>query len=267
VGSEGSLGFITEATIKLIAPPTGLKVLLLGLPNLDSIMNVYSEFKFGTKLCAYEMFSDKALAHVLKSTGLTNPLSANYPFYVVAEIESSNDQDEENILNVFEKNLEQGFVTDGAISQNETQAKQFWRLREDISESLSKHSPYKNDISVRISKVPDLIRELDPIFSKAYPSWEVVWFGHIGDGNLHINILRPEGLSKEDFTKECRVVDKIVFEAVQKFHGSISAEHGLGLTKKSFLNYSRSAPEISLMKQIKAAFDPDNIINPGKVLE
>lgn len=267
IGSEGTLGFVVEATIKLVPPPSGLKVLFLGLPNLDSIMNVFSEFKRNTKLCAFEMVSDKGLKHVLASTGLTNPLSSNFPFYAVVEVETNSEQDEENILKVFEKTLEQGFVLDGAISQNETQAKQFWRLREDVSESVSKYHPYKNDISVRISKVPNLIRELDPIFTKSYPDWEVIWFGHVGDGNLHINILRPPGLSKEDFVKECRNVDKVLFAAIEKLKGSISAEHGVGLSKKSFLSHTRSASEIAIMKQIKSVFDPDGIINPGKVLE
>jgi len=104
------------------------------------------------------------------------------------------------------------------------------------------------------------------VFSKAYPTWDVVWFGHIGDGNLHINILRPDGMSKEDFVRECRKVDELVFTAVKKQLGSISAEHGVGLSKKSFLNYTRSEAEIEIMRQIKKVFDPDGIINPGKVI-
>lgn len=155
---------------------------------------------------------------------------------------------------------------DGVMSQSEVQAKTFWRYREDISESLARYSPYKNDIAVSISKVPAFMEELDQLLSKAYPQWEVIWFGHIGDGNLHINILRPEGMSKEDFVKECRKVDVLVFETVKKFKGSISAEHGVGLTKKSFLSYTRSEAEIEIMKGIKKIFDPDNIINPGKVI-
>jgi FAD/FMN-containing dehydrogenase len=94
----------------------------------------------------------------------------------------------------------------------------------------------------------------------------VIWFGHIGDGNLHINILRPEGMSKENFVTECRKVDEMVFKAVQKQMGSISAEHGVGLTKKSFLTYTRSPEEIELMRAIKKVFDPDLIMNPGKVI-
>jgi len=152
------------------------------------------------------------------------------------------------------------------MSQSDQQATNFWRLREDISESLAKYSPYKNDISVAISRVPAFMNDLDGILKKAYPSWEVVWFGHIGDGNLHINILRPEGMSKENFVTECRKVDELIFAAIQRQGGSISAEHGVGLTKKSFLHYTRSQAEIELMRQIKKAFDPENIMNPGKVL-
>lgn len=267
IGSEGTLGFITEATIKLAPPPPPLKVLVLGLSELDAVMKVFAQFKTTTKLVAFEMFSHKALSHVLASTGLSAPFATETPFYVLAEVECPNESDEAKILEVFEKGLEEGWVLDGVISQSEVQAKTFWRYREDISESLSKHSPYKNDISVAISLVPPFMEDLDQVLAKAYPTWEVVWFGHIGDGNLHINILRPQGMSKEDFVQECRKVDVLVFEAVQKYKGSISAEHGVGLTKKSFLHYTRSAAEIALMRGIKSVFDPAGIMNPGKVLE
>ncbi|MGZ3691205.1 MAG: FAD-linked oxidase C-terminal domain-containing protein, partial [Pseudobdellovibrio sp.] len=136
----------------------------------------------------------------------------------------------------------------------------------DITEAMSHRSPYKNDISVSVSKVPEFMQNLDEVFSKNYPTWEVVWFGHIGDGNLHISILRPDGMTKEEFVKECRKVDVILFEGIKKLQGSISAEHGVGLTKKPFLNYTRSESEIELMRGIKKVFDPDMIMNPGKVI-
>ena len=266
IGSEGILGFITKATIRLSAPPPPLKVFVFALDHLSSVMKVFSEFKNNCRLQAYEMFSEKALKHVLHSTGLPRPLETISDFYAVCEVETSSDADEENVLKVFERCLENGWITDGAMSQSDTQAKTFWRYREDISESLSVHSPYKNDIAVSISKVPDFMNDLDAVFSNAYPTWEVVWFGHIGDGNLHINILRPEGMSKETFVQECRKVDELVFKAVQKQGGSISAEHGVGVTKKSFLTFTRSQAEVELMKGIKKTFDPDNIMNPGKVI-
>jgi len=267
IGSEGMLGFITECTIKLAPPPPPLKVMVLGVSSLDAVMKIFAQFKNSTTVVAFEMFSDKALKRVMENTGLPRPFETETPFYVLTEVEARNSQDEEQALNVFEKCLTEGWVSDGVISQSESQATNFWRLREDISESLAKFSPYKNDISVAISQVPSFMNELDQILSKAYPTWEVIWFGHIGDGNLHINILRPEGMTKEDFVKECRKVDVLVFEAIMKHKGSISAEHGVGLTKKAFLRFTRSQAEIDMMKGIKKVFDPDNIMNPGKVID
>lgn len=266
IGAEGTLGFITEATIRLAPAPPPMKVLVMAVSGLDAVMKIFAEFKTKTSLVAFEMFSDKALAKVLENTGLPAPLETQASFYVLAEVEIRSENDEEKALEVFSHCAEEGWVMDGVISQSDVQATTFWRYREDISESLAKYSPYKNDISVAISKVPPFMDDLDKVLSTAYPNWEVVWFGHIGDGNLHINILRPQGMTKEDFVKECRKVDVMVFDAVKKYKGSISAEHGVGLTKKSFLNYTRSEAEIELMRGIKKVFDPDNIMNPGKVL-
>ncbi len=267
IGSEGTLGFITEALIQLTAQPQPLKVLLLGMNSLDQVMTLFSRFKNKTQLTAFEFFSDKALKHVMASTHLPQPLETLCPFYAVAEIECPNEAAESAAMEVFEQGLNEGWLVDGAISMSDQQAKEFWRYREDISESLSRYSPYKNDLSVRIGHVPAFIKSLDSVLSVKYPNWEVVWFGHIGDGNLHINILRPENMTKEEFVRECRSVDPLVFAEIQKFAGSISAEHGVGLSKKSFLSFSRSAEEINLMKQIKSIFDPDGIINPGKIFE
>lgn len=265
IGSEGTLGFVIEATMRLAPPAPPSTHLLLGVPDLDSIMKIFAEFKAKTSLLAFEMFAGNSVPHVMAATGLPKPLDSESPYYLVVEAEKRADADEEVILGLFEKALEQGWVTDGAVAQNETQVRNFWRYREDITESLSKHTPYKNDISVAISKVPEFMRDLDGIFKKAYPTWEVVWFGHVGDGNLHISILRPQGMTKEEFVKECRKVDELVFDMIRRHRGSISAEHGVGLTKKPFLTYTRSPEEVELMRGIKKVFDPDGIVNPGKV--
>ena len=266
IGSEGILGFITKAKIKLAPAPPPLKVIVLALDQMSSVMKVFSEFRKQLTLQAYEILSEKALAHVLTNTGLSRPFETKSDWYVVCEVESRDDLAEQKIMSVFESCMENGWVLDGVISQSEAQAKTFWRYREDISESLAKFSPYKNDISVSVSKVPEFMADLDQVFRTAYPTWEVIWFGHIGDGNLHINILRPDGMNKETFVTECRKVDELVFTAVKKQMGSISAEHGVGLSKKSFLNFTRSESEIEILRQIKKVFDPDGIINPGKVI-
>jgi len=264
IGSEGTLGFITEATIKLTKPPEDLGVMILGVQSLTDIMKIFAEYKLHTELLAFEMFSKKALTHVLAATGLQCPISADYPYYVLAEVQNINNG---KALEVFENCLNQKLVLDGSLNQSEAQAKLFWRLREDITESLSQFSPYKNDISVTVHQVPEFIIELDSVLTSNYPDWDVVWFGHIGDGNLHISILRPKDLTKEAFVKACRKVDELVFQTVAKYKGSISAEHGVGLTKKMFLQYTRSPQEIEYLKSIKKIFDPDLIINPGKLFD
>ena len=153
------------------------------------------------------------------------------------------------------------------ISQSEGQAAALWRLREGISETIAPFIPYKNDISVVVSKVPDFLEDIDRIVGSQYPDFEIVWFGHIGDGNLHLNILKPQALSKEEFFKRCESVNTQVFETVQKYNGSVSAEHGVGLTKKPYLHYTRSATDIAYMKAVKQVFDPNNVMNPGKVFD
>ena len=265
IGSEGTLGFITEALIQLAPKPAECRVLMLGCSDLSQIMKVFQAFKEKTTLVAFEFLSQKALDLVMKSTHLPEPLPTPSAYYIVAEIECPHDKEEEKILSVFEALAENSMITDGAMAQSAQQSQNFWRYREDISESLSVFSPYKNDISVKISKVPAFMQDMEKVFQTHYPTWEVVWFGHIGDGNLHINILRPQGLSKEEFVKECQKVDQHVFKTVQLHNGSISAEHGVGLSKKPFLHYSKSAEEIQIMKGIKKVFDPDGIINPGKI--
>lgn len=267
IGSEGILGFITKAKVKLSSQPPPLKVIVLALDQMSSVMKVFSEFKKHLILQAYEIFSEKALNLVIEATGLTRPFETKSDWYVICEVECPDENSEQKIMSVFESCLENGWVSDGVISQSDAQAKNFWRYREDISESLAKYSPYKNDVSVAISRVPDFMADLDQVLSKAYPNWIVVWFGHIGDGNLHINILRPKDMTKELFVQECQKVDELVFEAVRKQQGSISAEHGVGLTKKSFLHFTRSQSEIELIRQIKKIFDPDQIMNPGKVID
>ena len=156
---------------------------------------------------------------------------------------------------------------DGVMSQSLGQLEQLWQLRERISESIAPHTPYKNDISVTVSKVPDFVEDVDKVVQDAYPDFEIVWFGHIGDGNMHLNILKPADLLKEDFFRQCGDVSKWVFEIVQKYEGSISAEHGVGMTKKPYLSYSRSEEEIAYMKAVKAVFDPNNVMNPGKLFD
>ena len=157
-------------------------------------------------------------------------------------------------------------MVDGALSQSDQQAADLWRYREGISESISPRTPYKNDLSVRPSAVPEFLSELDDLVRQRYPQFEVAWFGHIGDGNLHMNVLRPEGMDVAAFEEACKAVNPAVFDITARYGGSISAEHGIGLLKRDWLDRTRSAADISHMRAIKQAFDPNGILNPGKLL-
>lgn len=267
IGSEGTLGFITKATIQLIPSPPPVEVLFLACGSMEKVIETFKVFNNNTTLTAFEMISNQALEKVISNTQLPPPFAKSYPYYIVAEIEKPSPVAEEIITSTLETVLLQNIVIDGLIAQSEQQAKSFWRYREDISESLAKFSPYKNDISVRVSVITDFIHDLETIITQHYPDWNVVWFGHVGDGNLHLNILRPQNLSKEDFVRECQKVDIEIFQCIKKYSGSISAEHGVGLTKKPFLHFSRSAEELKVLRAIKRIFDPHQLINPGKLID
>jgi len=266
IGSEGILGFITKVTLGLTRPTAPPSLFVFGVSDLAAVMKIYHAFKKELPLLAFEMFTDLALKYVLKHhSDLKAPTEGSYPYYVLAEIEKSDDSVQDKAMAIFEKGVEQGWIQDGVESQTPQQLKDLWRLREDISEATSPYQPYKNDISVRISKVPAFLEEMNTILKKNYPHFEAVWFGHIGDGNLHINILKPKDMPSEDFLKECKKVDEIMFTMIEKFGGSVSAEHGVGLTKRPYLGHTRAPEEVALMKSIKKVFDPDGIMNPGKV--
>ena len=267
IGSEGTLGVIVEATMGLITPPRQLTVLLLAAPSMDAVMQLLHAFQNRLELTAFEFFSESALAKVLARSGLARPMKTEGEFYALLEFDNTSAAIEAQALAVFEESLEAGWALDGTMSQNEEQRIKLWRLREEISETIAPSSPYKNDIAVRVAQIPAFLHEISALVAKNYPDFEIIWFGHIGDGNLHLNILKPENLSQADFYARCHGVSRQVFEVVQRYGGTISAEHGVGLLKKDYLPYSRSAAEIALMRAIKHSFDPKGILNPGKIFD
>ena len=268
IGSEGTLGLITQVELKVIRPPEEITVLVLGLKQLSHVISVYSYFMDKTRLSACEVFSDLAMKKVMEMHDLKTPFRTSSPFYLLLEVQHNHQTDPSDTLNsLFEFCFERGWVEDGVISQSPTQARELWNLREFIGESISPMSPYRNDISVRTSNIPSFVVEVEAAYRKEYPNFEVIWFGHIGDGNLHIDILKPVDMDKTEFIGKCKQSDNILFSIVQKHRGAVSAEHGVGLLKKDSLNYSRSQTEIELMRQIKTVFDPNHILNPGKIFD
>ncbi len=265
IASEGTLGIIVEATLKLTDPPPPSNVMLLALPSFEALMQVFAAFRARLQLQAFEFLTDVALKHVL-AHGEQAPFDQVHPYYVVTEF-ASDAASEAEALAAFGQCLEQGLVSDGVISASDAQAAQLWRLREAITESLARYVPYKNDVSVRISAMPAFLAETQALLGREYPQFEVVWFGHIGDGNLHINILKPEAMAQDEFVADCERVTKLLAQSLQAHGGSISAEHGIGLVKRPYLSSTRSAAEIAAMRGIKAVLDPNGIMNPGKLFD
>lgn len=267
IGAEGTLGVVVEATMRLSRPPHNLAVMVLGVPDMTAIMSVLSAYRGTVELSAFEFFSELALQKVVEHQGLQRPFETSTPYYALLEFEQPDERAMEQAMGLFEHCVEQGWVLDGVVSQSVAQAESLWRLREDISETITRWTPYKNDIATVVSRVPDFLAEVESVVNANYPEFEIVWFGHIGDGNVHLNILKPDDLPIDEFRQRCGEVSKWVFEIVQRYGGSISAEHGVGLLKKDYLHYSRSDTEIAIMRAIKAAFDPHGIMNPGKIFD
>ena len=264
IGSEGTLGIVVEATLRLTDPPLPSQVMLLALPDMDALMQVFALFRARLSLQAFEFFTDHALHHVL-AHGAQRAIDGNYPYYVVTEFDAVDESTQEIALATFEQAVEKGWVSDGVLAQSEAQAAALWRLREGITESLAPHRPYKNDVSVKVSAVPAFLHEMQALLAHEYPHIEVVWFGHIGDGNLHINVLRPDDLDEAAFIAQCEHVTKLLAATLKHHGGSISAEHGIGLVKRAYLESTRDAAEILLMKGVRKVFDPHGILNPGKL--
>ncbi len=263
VGSEGTLGFIVEAEVRLLPSPAPQRVMVLGMKRSADLLQVLQAFQAVLTPSAFEFFSELALTRVLAHRSLQRPLKAAAPFYALIEFDADS---EDAALRAFETAVERSWVEDGVISRTDAQAGALWALREGITESLAPSTPYKNDIAVRISEVPGFLDAVDSIVGERYPDFETCWYGHIGDGNLHLNILKPEGLSTDEFYEQCHRISPALFEAVRDRRGSISAEHGVGLLKRDFLEFSRSPAEIELMRGVKSVFDPNGIMNPGKLL-
>lgn len=265
IGSEGTLGIITEATLKLAPIPLEEDVFIFAVPSLDAVLDFFKLARASPlTLQAFEFFTDRCLSRVTRHLGVRPPFSTSSTHYVLIEIERPVEPGvtEEWLESV----LASGIVTDGTMAQSPREAEEFWKLREAISESLASTGlPHKNDVSLPISGLRAFCAELDAFFSKNYPDVEICIFGHIGDGNLHINAMKPEAWSVPEFRKRTKEVDLDLFALIRKHKGSISAEHGIGLLKKEFLPFTRTAHEVALFRQIKKAFDPKGILNPGKI--
>jgi FAD/FMN-containing dehydrogenase len=273
IGSEGTLGIITAATLKLYPLPTARLTAWAAVPSLEQAVSLLTlaQRQLGAGLTGFEMMGQFALSLVARHfPQLRVPLYLNAPFCVL--LENSDHESEGHARVQFERLLEtameQGCVSDAVVAENLSQANQLWQIRESIPlaqplEGLN----IKHDISVPISGIAAFVRCTDALLQQAIPGVRLVNFGHLGDGNLHYNVQAPEGMDAALFLREYEEqVNTLVFDSVTEFKGSISAEHGVGSLKVEHLEKYKSPVALHMMRAIKRALDPQNLLNPGRVV-
>ncbi len=256
LGAEGTLGVITAAVLRLYPRPTATATLWVAVESPRKAVELLAELRqrLGDRISAFELVSRECLEAVLAHVpGTRDPLPAQHPWYVLAELGDSGPA--EALRTLVERALENN---EAVLAQSEEQSRQLWRIRESIPEA--QFANVKHDISVPVSSIPEFVEAADSALQKSFPQARVFCFGHIGDGNLHYNV-GPEGLlAQRD------AVNRIVYDEVARLGGSISAEHGLGQLKREAIRSRKDPLELELMRALKTALDPKGLMNPGKLL-
>jgi FAD/FMN-containing dehydrogenase len=273
IGSEGTLGVITAATLKLYPPPSATLTAWAAMPSVEQAVRLLglAHRELGAGLTGFEMMGRFALSLVNKHFAqMRVPFAEESPFCVL--LENSDHESELHARSQFERLLEaameDGCVTDAVVAENLTQARQLWHIRESIPLAQAEEGlNIKHDISLPVSRIPAFCRETEALLVREIPGVRLVNFGHLGDGNLHYNVQAPEDGDAAAFLREQEErVNVLVYDQVSKFDGSISAEHGIGSLKVGKLPDYKSPVALALMRSVKKALDPQNILNPGRVV-
>ncbi|OFZ40152.1 MAG: FAD-linked oxidase, partial [Bdellovibrionales bacterium GWC1_52_8] len=268
IGSEGILGIITEATLKLVTLPKELQVLFFAVEDMSAVLKLFHEVrKSPFAVMAFETMTHNCIEAVTAELGLKNPLATTASTYVLMEIEQPVTEKGREVLDSWlEKIFESGLVLDGTLAQSPREARDLWSIRESINECLAHRAfVHKNDVAVPVAELEPFVASMHALFETKHGTFEIAMWGHIGDGNLHINTLKPEAMDKGLFIEKCHEADQELFALIQKHRGTISAEHGVGLLKKAALHFTRTPAELVLLRGIKKVFDPAGLMNPGKV--
>jgi FAD/FMN-containing dehydrogenase len=261
IGSEGILGIVVGAVLKLAPLPREKTTVLIGVSDVGAVHRIFKRGReSGARFHAFEFFSHSCMEIVCHFRKEPHPLQAPAPWYLLTEWEGEGDW--------FEPAMEDPGFVDGRMAQSSEEAKLLWSFRERIAESVAlRANPNKNDISVAVDQVPAFVEAFGKSLPARYPQLDYFLYGHLGDGNLHLNTLPKEKLNPADWLALTDRFNLSVAEITRDFHGSISGEHGIGLIKKPYLGYCLSPGEIELIRRLKTVFDPDGILNPGKVVD
>jgi FAD/FMN-containing dehydrogenase len=273
IGSEGTLGIVTAATMKLYPMPAAQLTAWAAVPSMQHAVTLLglAHQHLGAGLTGFEVMGQFALSLVDKHFPQQRvPLYKDTPFCVL--LENSDHESESHAREQFERLLEtameQGCVTDAVVAENIAQAHALWHLRESIPMAQAEEGlNIKHDISIAVSRIPEFVATTDALLEAAIPGVRLVNFGHLGDGNLHYNVQAPaDGDAATFLRNEEENVNTIVYDSVARFEGSISAEHGVGSLKLDKLEHHKSPVAMGMMRAIKTALDPQNVMNPGRVL-
>jgi FAD/FMN-containing dehydrogenase len=273
IGSEGTLGIITAATMKLYPLPVSQLTALAAVPSLDAAVTLLglAHRHLSSGLTGFEVMGQFAMSLVVKHYPQQRvPLYQHSPFCVL--LENSDHESETHAREQFERLLEvamvQGCVTDAVVAESMAQAKALWHIRESIPLAQAEEGlNIKHDISIAVSRIPEFVQITDALLLQQFPGARLVNYGHLGDGNLHYNVQAPDGVDAARFLNEQEQrINALVYESVDKFNGSISAEHGVGSIKLDKLEHHKSPVALGLMRAIKHALDPNNLMNPNRVI-
>lgn len=268
IGAEGTLGIITAANLKLYPVPKNLQTAFIGIDDVQTAVDLMARLRdeMGDQLQAFELLPARAMRFVQTHMPTHRaPFPEEYPWYVLLESSAiaGTDAFEDTLMKIMEQQL----VIDVVVAKNKGEADDFWRTRHAISEAQKlEGASLKHDVSVPVSAIAKFVAAAEEAVTAYIPDVRVVAFGHVGDGNVHFNLSQPRDWPPERFLAERDELATRVYDTVAKFDGSISAEHGIGVAKRAHLVQYRSTTELSVMRALKAALDPDNIMNPGKVV-
>ena len=272
VGSEGTLGVVTAASLKLFPKPRATETAFVGLATPEaaiSLLNVALAHA-GTQVVSFELLPRIAIEFALRHLdGARDPFAEPHAWYVLLELASGRaDSGLDALMEaLLGEALESGIAADAVVAQSLDQRKAFWRMREDMNDiQVREGGSIKHDVSVPVAKVPAFLREAIAAVERVVPGARPVPFGHVGDGNIHFNVSQPAGADKAAFLARWEEMNDAVHEVVARYDGSISAEHGIGRMKKDLLPSVKSEVEMDLMRGIKTLLDPAGILNPGKLL-
>jgi FAD/FMN-containing dehydrogenase len=272
IGSEGTLGIITAAVLKLFPKPAEKATAIVALDEIGDALELFtlSQTAAGLAVTAFEFIPRMCIEFVTRHVpGARDPFARQYPWYALIEISGTrpDGRAEREMETILTAGAERGLVLDAALAGSLAQARDFWRLREGISEAQKPEGGnIKHDVSVPIARIPEFIARANAVVESLCPGARPLPFGHFGDGNVHYNVAQPRGMDKDRFLTLWDPITTALHDLVVEMDGSISAEHGIGRMKRGELARLKSAVELDLMRRIKSAFDPNGILNPGKVL-